>query len=116
MDHVLRTTYFSQRRVENFLECLIAEEGPAGKEPCSFWKNVAFLNKQAAGASQAEMLGLLDRLLMKQCGLRVADCGREPQAYVYLDDVTCTGNRIRWDIVDWVQKAAPEGALLHINR
>src|SRR5215472_4067803 len=58
MDYALKTTYFSKRRVENFLESLLTNAKFSGENPSSFWKSVVFLNRQRGGASQAEMLTL----------------------------------------------------------
>lgn len=114
MDHVLKQTYFSRTRTRKFLAGLFKTENLVGQDPCAFWKDVNFLDIQGGGASQKEMLALFSNVLQKQCGFGTADCGAAPLAFVYLDDATFTGNRVRRDIETWIAKEAPAEAKLHI--
>jgi hypothetical protein len=38
-----------------------------GDDACSFWKGVKFLDIQAGGGSQKEMLALFGKVLEKEC-------------------------------------------------
>ncbi len=114
MDHVLRATYYSRQRIEYFLEGLLSAKNLVGENPSLFWKNVSFLNRQRGGASQAEMLTILHRLILKHFGFGVSDCGGNAKTFIYIDDVACTGNRIHRDLEGWIENEAPDGAQLHI--
>jgi hypothetical protein len=114
IDHVLKQTYFSRRRVESYLRGVMNTEALVGKDPCAFWCTVNFLDIQGGGNSQTEMLAIFDGILKKQCGYRIADCGTNSSIYLYIDDAIFSGNRVRRDIERWIQEAAPRDATLHI--
>jgi hypothetical protein len=114
IDYILKKTYFSRERVIYFLESVIQCNELVGSDPCSFWKNVNFLNNQGGGDSQCEMLEMFDDLLQNHCGLGVAQFDSENKSiFVYLDDAIFTGNRVIQDLDRWIP-TAPEGAVLHI--
>jgi len=114
LDHVFRNTYIPKADVEEFLSTLIRNSKIAGEDPCSFWKDVRFLDIQGGGNSQHEMLEILDAILRKECGSGIDDCGDEPEAHVYLDDAIFTGNRVRNDLSDWIQSDVPQEATVHV--
>lgn len=114
MDHVLKQTYFSREATQKFLGSLFKTTKLVGEDPCAFWKSVAFLDIQGGGASQKEMLALFDQTLIANCGIGVSDCGAAPQAFVYIDDASFTGNRIKRDLQNWITKAAPTETTVHI--
>ena len=100
---------FTKPDVESFLVNLVKNPTLAGADPCAFWRGVEFLDIQGAGNSQRDMLALFSSALQKQCGFTVAQCGRaEPHAFLYLDDVLFTGNRIlkRHHALDKLGRAA----------
>ena len=115
MDHVLKQTYFSRKRMTTFLGGLLHTKKLAGTDPCTFWKDVRFLEIQEDGNSQREMLALFGKLLEEECGFEIAECGKKPSCYLYLDDGIFTGNRVRRDLEKWIQSDdAPDDAKLHI--
>lgn len=115
MDHVLKKTYFSRKRVEKFLMNLFKIKDLVGEDSCAFWESVKFLNIQNGGASQKEMLALFNDILDRECGLQIDGCGKTPRAFVYLDDGIFTGNRVRRDFETWVaSKEAPAKTKVHI--
>ncbi len=114
MDHVLKRTYFSERRVKRFLESVYRAEKLVGDEPCSFWKNVKFLDIQRGGNSQKDMLALFNEILSKECGFSVNSCGKNPHSFVYLDDALFTGNRIKQDLEPWVTDHMADNATIHV--
>lgn len=114
MDHVLKKTYFSRDRTTKLMEDLFQAEKLVGDDPCIFWNGIEFLDIQGGGASQKEILALFSKVLEKECGFTVADCGNDPHAYVYLDDAIFTGNRVRRDLEDWITKDAPFEAKVHV--
>ena len=60
------------------------------------------------------MLTLFGKVLKKKCGFATNECGAEPHAYVYLDDASFTGNRIRHDLEAWIVSDAPVEAKVHV--
>ena len=114
MDHVLKKTYFSRDRTKEFVMSLFQAEPLVGNDPCTFWDDIDFLDIQGGGASQKAMLALFSKVLEKECGITVADCGDDPHAYVYLDDAIFTGNRLRQDLENWITKDAPVDAQVHV--
>ncbi|MFC6446442.1 phosphoribosyltransferase-like protein [Shinella zoogloeoides] len=114
IDHVLKSTYFSRANTRKFLSGLFQTDSLVGEDPCKFWGGVSFLDVQGGGASQKEMLALFSKILEKRCGYSVSDCGADPHSFVYLDDASFTGNRVRQDVEGWIAKSAPKDATLHI--
>lgn len=114
MDHVLKKTYLPKKAVKRFLKHLAANEKLATDDPCAFWQDVAFLDIQGGGNSQRDMLAMFDKVLLKQCGFGVSDCGDEPTAFIYLDDAIFTGNRVLNDIRSWLEDSAPKKSTLHV--
>jgi hypothetical protein len=114
MDHVLKKTYFSRKSTRKFLVDLFGSKKLAGDEPCSFWPDAKFLDIQGGGASQKEMLALFGKILNKKCGIKIEECGTKPAAFVYLDDASFTGNRVKQDLETWIAKVAPNKATVHI--
>ena len=113
MDFVLKKTYFSLDSVKAFLRRLLVAPNVVGKDPCSFWRSINFLNIQGGGNSQTEMLDLFGALLKESCGFGIDACGGS-NVYVYLDDAIFTGNRVRRDIEKWISEVAPARATVHI--
>ena len=114
MDHVLNQTYFSRKRTKKFLAGLFQTEKLIGEDPCAFWSGINFLDIQGGGASQKEMLALFSKMLEKNCGFKVVECGADPHAFVYLDDATFTGNRVKQDLESWIVDNAPADTKVHI--
>jgi hypothetical protein len=114
MAHVLGRTYISKAKVETFLKTVITSKKLAGDDCCAFWKNVHFLNIQRGGNSQRDMLDMFSGVLNRICKLTIAQCGKTPEAFVYLDDVLFTGNRIRTDLSAWIRSDAPQTVKLHV--
>jgi hypothetical protein len=86
----------------------------AGDDPVSFWKNMAFLNIQGGGSSQREMLAMFDEVLYQECGLEVAGYGDDPKTFLYLDDGIFSGNRVRNDLIGWIESDAPAQATVRV--
>lgn len=115
MEHVLDKTYLSKTSVENFLRKLVKNSKLAGADPAAFWRGVKFLDIQEGGNSQREMLALFSTILKNEIGVSVAQCGNtNPAAFVYLDDVLFTGNRILKDLTKWIGADAPASATVHV--
>ena len=114
LDHVLKKTYVARADVQKFIGAIVTASKLAGSNPCDFWKKANFLNIQGAGNSQREMLESFEAVLQKTCGLSLGDCGSEDGPHIYLDDVIFTGNRIRNDLIAWIQSSAPSAAKVHV--
>jgi len=115
MQHVLSRTYLTKAAVESFLANLVKNPTLAGADPCAFWRGVKFLDIQGGGNSQRDMLALFSNAFQKQCGFTTAQCGgAKPHAFLYLDDVLFTGNRILKDMTGWIKSDAPQSAEVHI--
>jgi hypothetical protein len=111
---VLEKTYITKENFKEFLAGIISSEKITGGDATAFWKGVKFLEIQNAGNSQRDMMILFDRELQSACSLTVADCGKNPHTYVYLDDALFSGGRIKSDIVGWINGGAPKAAKLFI--
>ena len=114
MDHVLKETYLSKQMTRSCLGGLFRTQKMVGDDPCTFWKSVKFLDIQSGGASQKDMLALFSNVLKEKCGFEVTECGVDLHAFVYLDDVIFTGNRVRQDLETWIAGGAPADAKVHI--
>ena len=73
-----------------------------------------FLDIQKDGKSQADMLNLLGELLRDQCGFGVGQHSGDTSGYIYIDDAMFTGQHVLNDLKRWVEKNAPQKALLHV--
>jgi hypothetical protein len=114
LDHVFKKTYLDKETVTGFLKGLVKNKNLAGEDPCAFWASAHFLSIQQNGHSQKEMLEIFDAALRAQCKLRVKDCGRDGGAYIYLDDVMFSGNRVGNDLAEWIKEEAPAKATVHV--
>jgi len=112
--HVLGKTYFTKDKVLEFLSAVLTDKKLAGDDPCAFWKSAKFLDIQGGGNSQHEMLELFGRQLKQKCGFKTGECGANAARFIYLDDVLFTGNRIRNDLVPWINNDAPASADVYV--
>ena len=113
MIHVLGQTYLSRNTCEQFIQGVVTSPKLAGNDPPAFWKGVQFLRIQQGGQSQADMLALFVAALNKTFGINRLPVGRS-DTFVYLDDVSFSGNRIRNDLRQWIANTAPQSAKVHI--
>lgn len=107
VDYILDHTYISRATFEGFTQKLCVNEKLVGKDPKAFWQGVRFLQIQGGGNSQREMLQMFDVVLQQQCGIRIEQCGGNGDTFLYLDDATFTGMRVRNDLIAWVKDRAP---------
>lgn len=114
VDHVLKKTYFSAKDVARFLRSALRTTKLAGEDPCAFWPRVALLDIQGGGNSQREMNTLFKEVLKDECAAEFHEGDGEPTAFVYLDDGIFTGNRVRRDLLDWIDNDAPDSCNLHV--
>jgi hypothetical protein len=100
--------------VETFISTVIKSDKLAGTDPCSYWKTVDFLRIQQGGASQEELLALFDQVLGRDCGIQTGDCGDGSGPYVYLDDGIFSGNRLKNDLIPWIEAVAPPSCTIEV--
>ena len=60
------------------------------------------------------MLAIFDKLLKKECGVEIAQCGETPTAYFYLDDAIFTGDRVGSDIEKWIKSDVPKDIKIYV--
>ncbi len=114
MDYVLKKTYFSKDKIVSFLRGIINSQKIAGQDPCAFWKSAKLLDIQGGGTSQKDMRSLFGNELEAKYNLKIDDCGSDGGDFIYLDDFSFTGTRIRNDVIEWILKTAPSKATLHV--
>jgi len=111
--HVLGQTYLSREQCNNFIHTVVKSKNLAGDDPSSFWGGVQFLRVQQGGQSQTDMLGLFAAMLKKTYGIGTLAAGAT-DTFVYLDDVSYSGNRVLNDLRGWVANTAPAAGKVHI--
>ena len=114
MDRVLKQTYYSRRKVEQFLGHLLAQDELVGSDARTFWRRANFFRRQGHGKSQQDILGLFDRCLRREWGLSSAECGTPGGPFVYLDDGLFSNDRVFQDLKKWIGETAPPAGLVHI--
>jgi hypothetical protein len=114
MDRLLKTTYITRANMETFLGNLVTNQSLTGNKPYAFWPTVNFLDIQQRSESQRDMLAMFAPILQTTLGVEIAKCGVPRGPYVYLDDVSCSGQRVRLDLSDWIKSVAPQKATLHV--
>jgi hypothetical protein len=95
------------------LENLVVNPKLTGGTPKEFFENAKFLDVQSRGSSQHEFLQMIAKPLRTTTGLELAQCGKTPTSYIYLDDGLYTGNTIINDLSKWL-KVAPSPAKVHV--
>jgi hypothetical protein len=111
--HVLGKTYLSRARCVKFIDTVAKSADLAGTNPRSFWRGVHFLRIQQGGHSQADMLSLFAAALRTNFGIPALPSG-DSDTFIYLDDVSFSGNRILNDLRNWIANTAPDVAKVHI--
>ena len=111
--HVLSRTYLSRNTCELFIQGVVTSPKLAGNDPPAFWQGVQFLQIQRGGQSQADMLALFAASLEKTLGIKPLPSGQSV-AFIYIDDVLFSGNRVLNDLRPWIANTAPPSAKVHI--
>lgn len=109
MDAALKKSYLSRATTLQRLSAI------AGKYSAAFWRSAHFLDCQQGGNSQKEMRALFDPILQATHGVSIAQCGLPGGPYIYLDDVSFSGNRVRTDLLSFVaQNQTPAAMQLYV--
>lgn len=114
MDALLKQTYINKATMEGFLLNLATNAKLSGANPSQFWTTVNFLDIQDGGSSQHEMLAMFAKTMKAKLGIKKDQCGSKGGPYVYLDDISFTGNRVLHDMNKWIEGDAPAKASVHV--
>ena len=113
LDHVFRKTYFSRAKVEARLHDLATGQVQPGIDPAAFWPSARLLDIQQGGQSQREMTAMFRGVYRDAHGVEL-ESPPDASTFVYLDDFSGTGGRLRTDLEPWIRDDAPATADLHI--
>lgn len=95
---ILEKTYYSKNEVEVFFQNVLQDDS-IFLEPL---EKYTFLDIQDRGNSQKDMLKIINEQCYSIFGKRIKKSNfNEHHNYVYVDDAIYSGNRLKWDIVDW---------------
>lgn len=114
LDHVLRQTYLPKSAITRFIAGATKPNKFTGADPVAFWKAANVLDIQAGGNSQKDMRSLLADVLLKELELPLEECGSSGGAFIYIDDVVFSGNRVLMDCRKWIVEQAPEAFSLQV--
>ncbi len=103
MDHILSKYFLTQEEAKTNLKSFLMSAEISGDNPQKSLRKINFLNIQTKGSSQRDLLRLADEILEEEFNLRLYRCGGSNK-YVYLDDCVYTGNRLRYDLVPWIEQ------------
>jgi len=113
IDRLLKRFYYSKERVKSSIRDFIANRSFFGADPRTSLTRTNFLHIQQQGESQTELLKVVDEVLHEDYNLSLNRCSGS-DVYVYIDDCIYSGNRLRYDIVPWIEQNAPFGSKLVI--
>src|SRR4029079_3490380 len=102
--HLLRKTYISQKTARTFIANLLGKESLVGPNPKAFWSELGYLRLQTQSRSQGDMLALLHEAIAEQFGISTANQESQASQFLYLDDVSFSGNQIKNDLLQWAEK------------
>ncbi|MCW5852044.1 MAG: hypothetical protein KIT87_18365 [Anaerolineae bacterium] len=111
MRALLQAYYVSREDARYFLAGLLSHPAIFGPDVHAGLQETRFLQSQRKGQSQADLLVLVDEILQAEHGLRLAECGARPRAYVYLDDCLFSGETALQDLKDAMRGVAPRTTL-----
>ena len=114
LDYIFDKSYFSKQKVADFINGLVSNEKLSSSDPLSFWKKVNFLNIQRGGNSQQDLLDLFNTSLEESLGISIKECGSPEGEFIYIDDVSFSGNRIRLDLEYWIENSSPSRCKVNI--
>lgn len=114
-DYVMKHSFITEDDVEEYFSDKVRDSKIVGNIlPRQFWRNANFLNIQENGQSQRELLGVMDKCLQKEFNMSLSECFSVDGPFIYLDDVIYTGNRLKVDLIKWIETSAPVAADVHI--
>ncbi len=111
LDGLLRAYYVSRAEARAFICRCLAHEGIFGPPVRDGLIHTCFLNVQRKGNSQRDLLLMVDEIARAEHGVSLAECGQEPQRYIYLDDCLFTGATALDDLAWAIPQCAPNAEL-----
>ena len=102
LNHIFDTYYYSRKSVKAYIKSFLLDPRISANDQ----KNLSeshFLCIQKYGKSQEDLLVLVKEILQEEFGISINEC-QHPRFYFYIDDCVFTGNRFRYDIVQWLQQ------------
>lgn len=102
--HIFSKQYCSKAKAKFIIEKQLRKMSAAYgfKSVRVFLDNSQFLDLQAVGSSQKEMLQLTEQVLKAKFNYSISRCGRKSKTYsIYIDDALYTGNRVLRTIQKW---------------
>ncbi|ACC72524.1 hypothetical protein PPMP20_26845 [Paraburkholderia phymatum] len=110
LDHVLGRTYITETSFRAWIAHFVADANILGPAPADFWAGAQLLANQGGGGSQRHLIQVIRETINATFGQL------QPRAqvatYVYVDDVSYSGNRILNDIGNWINVAPANASLL----
>lgn len=113
-ERFLKRTYISRIAAKTFIGKLVVSQDLVGNDPKLFWTGIGFLRLQEFSQSQIDMLSLLNEVLGEQFGLTTKSEKSTKSTYVYLDDISFSGNQIKNDLGNWIKRARIKNATIHV--
>jgi hypothetical protein len=114
IERLLRKTYISRQASKTFITNLATNGELTGNAPKAFWETAGLLRLQTSSQSQNDMLALLEEILQEQFGFGAGQEESANRTYVYLDDLSCSGNQIKNDLLRWAEEHEIQNATIHI--
>lgn len=114
LNHVLERTYLSRTTVDDFLGMLVTNEKLVGESPAEYWSNVNLLDIQLGGSSQHVMLEKFKEMISLRAGVEHTSEGHLDETFIYIDDASFSGGRVKNDLQAWIETDAPENAKVEI--
>lgn len=105
LDYVFAQTYVSKLTMHQFLTDTIDQFS------YRFWQSARILDIQETGRSQSEIVKLVDEIISKKYGIKIADGESKNGDIVYFDDAVFTGNRVSDDLKNMFQRSQHEKRL-----
>lgn len=112
LNHLIPKTYLSKESAKKYLHQHLQQlmRDHQYTQLNTFLADTHFLDMQAAGKSQKQLLLLLDEILQTQYGVSYHHYGDYPKKiFVYLDDILATGNTIGWHLIQWLSEKGDDG-------
>jgi hypothetical protein len=114
LDHVFKQTYISKSDIMRFIKGVTRPNKFTGADPAAFWRAANILDIQGGGNSQRDVRALLAEVLESELNIDLNDCGSAAGAFIYVDDIIFSGNRVVMDCRNWIPAYAPNEFSLQI--
>jgi hypothetical protein len=109
IDRLLARFYWSRSRVKNEIRAFLTYDPLFRDNPRQRLSKVSFLDTQARGKSQKELLAITNEVLQENFDLDLAHC-KGTTTYIYIDDALFTGGTVSKTILKPQNQPVPQGA------